>query len=172
MNVLLVLLLAVTAAVAQVSVAPLFPVSAATFDFTLASSALLLVFSGPRVAMFALPLTAILLGFVTDRSPALLLVGYLPLLPVAAVLADLHVPINRYAQLLVAGLSTGLFVRLLLALAAVAHGAAFPPGVVVWQLFLPGLLLDFLLLTIVYFPLRFVGWDPKSMTLRRSGFAA
>lgn len=167
----LVLLLTIMVAVTQVSVAPLFPVAAATFDFALAALAILMVFVGPRSVMYALPLTAVFLGFATDRSPALLLLGYLPLLPAAAILDDLRVPINRYVLVIAVGVATGLFVRLLLGLAAVAHGAAFPLGAVAWQLLLPGMLLDFGLLTILYFPLRLVGWEPQSMTLRRGGFA-
>lgn len=172
MKAALVLSLTLLVAVAQVSVAPLFPVRAATFDFALASLALLMVFAGPRAAMAALPLTAIFLGFVTGRSPALLLAGYLPLIPMAAFVADLNVPIGRYAQLIGTGAMTGLFVRVLLGLAAVAHGAAFPLGVVVFQLLLPGLFLDIGLLTILYFPFRFVGWEPQRMSLRRGGFVA
>ncbi|MCK6563519.1 MAG: hypothetical protein L6Q80_02070, partial [Dehalococcoidia bacterium] len=72
----LVLLLTIMVAVTQVSVAPLFPVAAATFDFALAALAILMVFVGPRSVMYALPLTAVFLGFATDRSPALLLLGY------------------------------------------------------------------------------------------------
>lgn len=172
MKAALVLSLTLLAAIAQVSIAPLFPVRAANFDFAMASLALLMVFAGPRTAMAALPLVAISLGFVTDRSPALLLAGYLPLIPAAAFVADLNAPIGRYAQLAAVGAATGMFVRLVLGLAAVAHGAAFPVGDVFLQLLLPGLFLDIALLTILYFPFRFVGWEPQRMSLRRGGFVA
>lgn len=170
MKALLVLGVTVLTAVAQVSVAPLFTASAATFDFALSAIALLMVFGGPRMAMAAVPLAAIFLGFLSDRSPGLLLVAYLPLIPAAAVLADLDVPLNSYARLVAVALGTGLFARTLLAVAAAAHGAEFPLAVVTFDLLLPGALLDFTIITILYFPFRFVGWEPRSMALQRGRF--
>ena len=154
----------------QVAIAPLFPIAGANFDFALVVLALLMVFAGPRVFMVALPVTALLLGFVSDHSPALLLVAYLPMLPLAAYVADLRVPLNRYAQTLLAGAATGVFARLLLSLAAVAQGADFGLSYALGQVALPGAFLDLGLLTILYFPLRFVGWVPQPTSLQRGGF--
>jgi hypothetical protein len=92
------------------------------------------------------------------------------MLPLAAYLAGLRVPLNRYAQTLVAGAATGMFVRLLLSLSAVAQGADFGLSYALGKVLLPGALLDVGLLTIAYFPLRFVGWNPQPTSLQRGGF--
>ncbi len=154
----------------QVSIAPLFPIAGANFDVALVTLALLMLFAGPRVLMAALPVTALLLGFVSAHSPALLLVAYLPLLPLAAYLADSRLPLSRYAQTLIAGTATGAFARLLLSLTAVVQGAEFGLSFALWQVLLPGAVLDSALLTILYFPLRLVGWVPRSTSLQRGSF--
>jgi len=170
MKLILFAFLMVLVPLAQVAIAPFFPIAGANFDFALVTLALLMVFAGPHVFMVALPTTALLLGFVSDHSPALLLVAYLPLLPLAAYVADLRVPLNRYAQTLLAGLATGMFARLLLSVAAVVQGADFGLSYTLGQILLPGAFLDFVFLTILYFPLRFVGWVPQSTSLQRGGY--
>ncbi len=163
-----ILLVAVT--VAQVTVAPLFPVRGATPDFALVTLLALAVFSGPRTVMVALPILSVLLGFSTDRAPGLLLLGYLPLLPLAAYLDRGPLPLNRYAQTLAAGMATGLAARSLLAFGAVAQGADLQVSALLGEVLIPGMLLDAGLITIGYFPFRLVGWSPRQMTLQRGGF--
>lgn len=170
MKALLVVTLAVVVAIGQVTVAPLFPMGAATFDFALLTLALFMVFAGPRTVMVAVPLTALLLGFTSGHSPALLLLAYLPLLPASAYVAGLQLPLSRYAQLLLVGTATGMFARLVLSLAAMAQGADFDLSGLAWQVLVPGLFLDACLLTIAYFPLRIVGWEPQRISLQRGGF--
>ena len=170
MNLILFAVLMVILPIGQVTVAPLFPIAGANFDFALVALTLLMVFSGPRVFTVALPITALLLGFVSDHSPALFLVAYLPLLPVAAFLSDLRVPMNRYSQTALAAAATGLFARLLLSLAAFVQGADWGLAHVVGRVLLPGAFLDLGMLTILYLPLRFVGWVPQSTSLQRGSF--
>ena len=161
-------LLVVVTALAQVTVAPLFPVSAAVPDYALVVLVILTVFAGPTTVMVALPLMALFLGFASDRSPGLLVMAYLPLLPLALYVEDLRVPLNRYAQMAVAGVATGAWARLLLALGAIAGGADLSFGAIVGQLVIPGLFLDFALLTLVYAPFRLLGWSGRGMSLQRS----
>jgi len=154
----------------QVAVSPLFPISGANCDFALVGLALIMVFLGPRAFMFALPSTALLFGFGSDHSPGLLLLANLPLLPLAAYLADLSVPLNRYTQTALASVATGLFARALLSMAATAQGADFALSYTLAQVLIPGALLDAGLLTVLYFPLRSIGWAPQPTSLQRGGF--
>ena len=105
-------LLVVVTALAQVAVAPLFPVSAAVPDYALVVLVILTVFAGPTTVMLAIPLMAICLGFASDRSPGLLLMAYLPLLPLALYAEDSRLPLNRYAQMVVAGVAAGIWARM------------------------------------------------------------
>ena len=160
----------VTVTVAEVTVAPLFPIRGASPDFALVTLVILAAFSGPRTVMVALPVLSVLLGFSTDRAPGLLLLGYLPLLPLAAYLDRGPLPINRYAQVLAAGVTTGLWSRFLLAFGAIAQGADPQMSALIADVLVPGFFLDLALITIAYFPFRFVGWTPRQMTLHRGGF--
>lgn len=156
--------------VASVTVAPLFPIRGASPDFALVTLVALSVFSGPRTVMVALPVLSVLLGFSTDRAPGLLLMGYLPLLPLAAFLASGTLPFNRYAQVLTAGVTTGLWSRFLLAFGSIAQGADLQMVALLGDVLIPGFFFDLVLITIVYFPFRLVGWSPRQMTLQRGGF--
>lgn len=168
MKALGVVLLVVVIALAQVSVAPLFPVSAAIPDLALVALVMLTVHAGPTTVMLALPLMAISVGFDSDREPGLVLMAYLPLLPLALFLEESRVPLNRYAQMTAAGVATGAWARVTLALGAIAGGAEPATGTLIFGLILPGLLVDFVLLTVVYVPFRLFGWSGRGMTLQRS----
>lgn len=168
MKALGVCLLVVLTALAQVSVAPLFPLSAAIPDYALVTLVILTVFAGPATVMLALPLMALSLGFASDRSPGLLLLAYLPLLPLSLYVEEARVPLNRYAQMAVAGVATGAWARTLLALGAIVGGADPAFGALAGQLVIPGVFLDLALLTLVYVPLRLLGWTGRGMSLQRS----
>lgn len=164
-------LLAVFAAVlAQVTVAPLFPLGAAIPDLVLGTLMAVAVFAGPRKAMFAIPVAAILLSFASDRSAGLLLLAYLPLLPIAVLLAATPLPLNRFAQAVVGGIATGIWARMLLASAAIAGGADAEPAALVFSLALPGVLLDALVLASCYMPFRVAGREPRALSLQRTGY--
>lgn len=163
-----VVLLVVLVSLAQVSVAPLFPVSAAIPDWALVTLVMLAVFAGPNTVMLALPLMAICVGFDSDREPGLLLMAYLPLLPLALFIEESRLPVNRYAQMTLAGVATGIWARTILALGAIAGGAEPAIGTLAFGLLVPGLLVDFVLLTVVYTPFRVFGWSGRGMSLQRS----
>lgn len=160
--------LVVVVALAQVAVAPLFPVSAAIPDLALVTLVMLAVYAGPTTVMLALPLMAICVGFASSRDPGLLLMAYLPLLPLALFLEESRVPLNRYAQMTAAGMATGAWARSMLALGAIAGGAEPALGTLTFGLLFPGLLVDFALLTVVYVTFRVLGWSGRGMTLERS----
>jgi hypothetical protein len=60
--------------------------------------------------------------------------------------------------------------RLLMVVAAIAGGADAPMMLVVTDILLPGLLIDFALLAVVYAPLRLLGLSGQGMALSRGGY--
>ena len=155
---------------AQVTVAPLFPISGAVPDFALVLLVTLAVFSGPTSAMLAIPVTAIFVGFASDRAPGLLIIAYLPLLPLGLLLQEWRIPLNQYLRVIAGGGATGMWIRGVLAIAAVLQGANIAVGPLIFQVLLPGLFLDLALLTIAYVPFRLIGWSGRGMNLQRGGF--
>lgn len=170
MKIVLVLLLVLLAALSEVTVASLFPLRAAVPDLILAVLVGVFVYAGPRSAMVAVPAAAVAYGFASDRAPGLLLLGYLPLVPLALLATAVPMPVNRYVQTLVAATATGLWVRLVLAFGAVAQDAHVEVVVLVRDLLLMGLLLDVALVSLVYLPPRLIGWQPRSLVLERGGW--
>jgi cell shape-determining protein MreD len=158
------------AAMLQVTVAPLFPISAAEPEFLLLTLVIISAFGSPRRGMICVPIAAIAYGFLSDRSPGLLVLAYLPLLPLGLYLEEARVPLNHFARTLLALLLTGVWARVLLVLGAVVGGADAPVSVVLGQIVVPGLFLDFALLTVVYVPMRLVGWSGQGMSLQRGGY--
>lgn len=165
-----VVVLLVLVALVQVTVAPLFPLRGALPDVPLVALALLAALAGPMPVMIGLPLLAVCLGFVSDRSPALLLLAYLPLLPLASALGQAALPPSRYARLVVAGAGTGLWARTVLAAGAIAQGADFAAGGLLSQLLLPGLVLDLSLLALTCLAMRALGWEVQELSLQRRGY--
>ena len=162
--------LLVTVALSQVTIAPLFPIAGAVPDLALLALVLLAVFAGPKAVMVAMPTLAILYGFASDRSPALLVIAYLPLLPFAAALEGWRVPLWEYLRVALAVLAGGLWIRAVLSLAAVAQGAQMAPDPLIFDVLLPGAFLDLALLTVAYAPLRLIGWGGQQLSLQRSGY--
>lgn len=160
----------ILAAIMQVTVAPLFPVSAAAPEFVLLTLVIVAAFGNPRRAMVCVPVGAIAYGFLSDRSPALLLLAYLPLLPLGLYLEEARVPLNHYARTLIVTVATGVWIRALLMLGAVVGGADATPGAALGQVLIPGLFLDFALLSVVYVPLRLIGWSGQGMSLHRGSY--
>lgn len=158
--------------IAQVTVAPLFPIAGAVPEFVVLTLALLVAFSSPKPVMIGTPIAAIAYGFLSDRAPALLLLGYLPLLPLGYVLEESRVPVNHYLRTLAMVVITGLWLRTLLSLGAMTGGADAAFGVLITDVLLPGLFLDLALLTVVYIPFRLIGWTGQGMTLGRTGYYA
>jgi hypothetical protein len=171
MKTAILVLLGALAIFAQVTVAPRFPISGAIFNFPLIVLVLTAAFAGPTSAMVATPIIAILLGFASDRSPGLLLIGYLPLLPLGVLIEQSRLPLTDFFQTLAAGLITGAWLRGVLAFAVMVQGAGFTVAVLT-KVILPGLLLDFALLAVVYLALRLIGLNGRSLTLSRGGFLA
>ena len=158
-------------ALAQVTVAPLFPVSGAVVELPIIALLLIAVFVGPTVVMYGLPVLALFVSFAANLEFAWLVIAYLPLLPAAGWLARQHaLPLGRYPQTLALAVAAGVWARSLLAVVAMVSGA--DPAVIflVTDVILPGILLDAALLSFAYLACRSVGWEARSMELQRIGF--
>jgi predicted small integral membrane protein len=162
--------LVVVVALAQVTVAPLFPISGAVPELGLLLLLLLGLFLGPGPVMAGLPALAILQGFATDRAPGLLIIAYLPLLPFAAALEDWRVPLWEYPRAAIAFVVAGLWFRGIVAFASIAQGADPAFGALAVQVMAPGVFLDLALLTVAYLPLRFLGWGGQRLSLQGSRY--
>ncbi len=170
MRILFLTVVLVVAACAQVAVAPLFPISGATPDFGLVSLLVLAFFAGPGPTTLALPFFAVCLGFLSGREPGLMLLGYLPLLPLALWFENAPMPLSGAGRFLGTGLGAGLSLRLALSMGAVLRGAPLGIGPLVFSVLLPGLLIDLGLLALVYIICRMLRWDQHRMTLRRGSY--
>lgn len=158
------------AAIAQVTVAPLFPLGGAVPEFVLLGLVLITAFSGPAPVMLLTPLAAVAAGWLSDRSPGLMLIAYLPLLPVGLGLEESPAPLNHFVRTLAMMLVTGIWMRIVMALGAIAGGAEPAIGALVSDVIIPGGFLDLSLLTVVYIPLRLAGLTGQGMTLQRSRY--
>jgi hypothetical protein len=160
------------AAIVQVSVVPLFPLQGALADVGILTLITIAFGAGPRAAMVCLPILAVFVSFASDRAPGLVLLAYLPLLPVAALMEDAPLPLGRYLRVVLTIVIAGFLSRLIFSLGAFADGARFLPGAMVTEVLLPGVTFDLILATILYMPLRLSGWAARSLTLRRTGWFA
>ena len=171
MKLVLCALLVMLAGTAQVTVASLFPVRGAVVDFGLLTVLLLALTAGPRAAMLAVPFCALTVGFASDRSPGLLVLAYLPVLPLGVLFEEARVPLPRYLQLCALLVVCGAWARLLLAGSAIFQGADVTPMAIVRDLLAPGFVLDFLAFTAIYVPIRMIGRGADTFTLREGRYA-
>ncbi|HET7737593.1 MAG TPA: hypothetical protein VFK32_03380 [Tepidiformaceae bacterium] len=169
MKIAIAVVMVVLAVSAQVTIAPLFPLGASIADMVLVTLVLATAFAGPRTGMFAVPFAAICLGFVSDRDAGLLLLAFIPILPLARWLETSAVPVSGYWRVALTVLGTGLWARLVLAAGVFVNGGDLPLSTLVFSALLPGALLDWALLTLAYFPHRFVGWEVRPMDVQRGG---
>ncbi len=160
----------VVTALGQVTIAPLFPIAGAVPDLGLLVLVLLAVFAGPNTVMLGMPVLAILYGFASDRSPALLVIAYLPLLPFAAGLEGWRIPLWEYPRVAIAIVVSGAWIRGVLSFAAIAQGAQPAVGALIFDVLIPGAFLDLALLTVAYAPLRLIGWGGQQLSLQRTGY--
>ena len=87
-------------------------------------------------------------------------------------LEESRVPVNHYLRTVLVVIVTGIWLRTLLALGAITAGADAAFGVLITDVLVPGVFLDFALLTVAYVPLRLIGWTGQGMTLGRTGYYA
>lgn len=161
-------LLVVVAAVAQVAVAPLYPLGAAVAEMGVVAILLIAAWCGPRAAMVAVPALAVCVAFAAGRQPALFLLAYLPLLPAAALLQELRAPGATSLQLSVLAVVGGAWARLVFVASALFQGADVPGAMVVTDLLLPGMVLDAGLFLLCYLPVRLLGLQPATLVLTGS----
>jgi hypothetical protein len=164
-------LLVVFAGTAQVTVGSLFPLRGAVVDFGLLTVVLLALTAGPRAAMLAVPFCALTVGFASDRSPGLLVLAYLPVLPLGVMVEEARLPLPRYLQLCGLVVLCGAWARAVLAGSAMLQGADVAAMTVVRDLLAPGLVLDLFAFTAMYLPIRMIGRGADTFTLRQGRYA-
>lgn len=171
---LLVFVALIATAILQATVSPLFPLFNAQADFGLLLLAWLCVFRGPRTVMWAIPFMALFSGFLIDRSPGLLIIGYLPLVPMMAAMRprDTNVIFGSYWRVALTVALTGGFLRTLLALTTMLQGGEIAVLTLIFGIVIPGFILDAALLTVAYLPARLIGWNISSMSLSKGGYAS
>ena len=167
MKTAIIVALLLVATSAQLSVSPLFPIGAAVPDIVLIVLVTVTFFAGPQAGMLAIPFAALSLGLQSGREPGLLLIGYLPLLPITVWLAGIPVPLTGLGRFVIAGAGTGVLCRIVLMLGSMFHGATASVTTVIFQLITPGAILDVTLLCMAYAVCRSIRWEPREMTLQR-----
>lgn len=164
MKAIAVLFTVLVVTVAQYSVAPLFDVSNVVVDLTLVALALLVAFTGVGPMLVAVPATAVMTGLLTDRSMVELVLGYLPLLPLAYTFeTELPYDLPTIARLGLAVAIVSVWARLLAAIVLLIEGAGFGPMELLTASILPGFLLDTVAFLTVYGILRSVRVKPVSL---------
>lgn len=154
----------------QTSVAPLFRAAGAEASIVLLFVLLVLIIEGPKPAMVAAPAAGVLYAFAAGLSPALVLVGTVPLVLVAAWLEDIRLPVARFALVAAVFVIAGLWLRLVLATGAIIQGSDAALWELVSRVLIPGALLDLSLLAVAYLPIRLVGFEPREMSLGASRY--
>ncbi len=171
MRVLLTVVLLLATVLAQVAIAPLFPLLGAVAELPVVVLLLLAVFAGPYAVMIGLPILVLFLGFSTNVEFEWLVVAYLPLLPCAAwIQRHRAIPQTPYALVLVMVVAAGIWARAVFSAVAVASGAGLTVGPVVTDILLTGAVLDAAVVSVVYALCRWVGWPVRSLDLEQAGF--
>jgi hypothetical protein len=165
-------IVALLAALMQVTVSPLFPLGGAVADLGLIAVAFLAIAGGGRAAMLGVPLVALFLGFASNHSPALLLVAYVPLLPLAFLLEQSKMRVGPYIRVGAAVLITGAWARVVLATSAFVAGAEFAPGPLIADIVIPGIAFDAAFFSLCYGALRLARRTAPSLGLERRGWAS
>ena len=159
------------AALAQVAIAPLFPLQGAVAEFPVVVLLLLAMFAGPYAVMAALPVLALMLGFSTNIGFEWLTLAYLPLAPCAAwIQRQRAIPQTPYALALVMAVAAGVWARGTLAGVAMVEGASPGFGTLALEVILAGAVFDAALISVGYFLGRRLGWSVRSLDLRTAEF--
>ena len=171
MRAVLAVVLLLATVLAQVAVAPLFPLAGAVVELPVVVLLLLAIFGGPQAVMIGLPVLVLFLGFSTNVEFEWLVIAYLPLLPCAAWIQRRRaIPQTPYALVLVMVIAAGIWARAVLSAVAMTSGASLAIGPVITDVLLAGAVLDVAVVSVVYGLCRWVGWPVRSLDLDRAGF--
>ena len=143
-------------AVAQVTVAARYPLSAAFPDYMLVTLVVWAAIRPRDDSMVALPLGAFLVGATGPQSVMVLMLVYLTLLPAALVLRAIS-PLGSFLNSLVLLIGATLLRDLVFAAEAVSSGANVGATDLLFRAYFPGLALNLLLLPFFYLSLRYLG---------------
>ena len=170
MRVLLTVVLLLATVLAQVAVAPLFPLLGAVVELPVVVLLLLAVFAGPYAVMIGLPILVLFLGFSTNVEFEWLVIAYLPILPCAAwIQRQRAIPQTPYALVLVMVIAAGIWARAVFTAVAMTSGASLAASPVITDILFTGALLDAAVVSVVYALCRWVGWPVRSLDLEQAG---
>jgi hypothetical protein len=149
----------------QTAVAPLFRLGGAEASVVMLFVMVVLMLEGPRPAMVAAPIAALLYAFAAGITPALVLIGFVPLVMIGAWVEDLRWPVARFALVATTFLAATAILRLVLALGAVVQGADAAFWILFSRVLLPGMVIDLALLAVAYAPIRIGRIELREMSL-------
>lgn len=156
---------------AQVAIAPFFPLAGVVVELPVVVLLLLAIFAGPGAVMVGLPVLVLFLGFSTNVEYEWLVLAYLPLLPCAAwIQRQRAIPQTPYALALVMAVGAAVWTRLVFATVAITSGASPDLGSLVTDILLPGAAFDAALLSVGYFLCRQVRLPTHSLNLEEAEF--
>jgi hypothetical protein len=163
-------ILLLLAVAVQTAVAPLFRLGGAEASVVMLFVMLVLIIEGPKPAMVAAPIAAVLFAFAAGIAPALMLLGFVPLVLIGAWIEDVRWPVARFALVAATFLAGTAILRLVLAVGAIVQGADAATWVLVSRVLVPGAVLDLALLGIAYVPLRVGRIELREMSLNASRY--
>jgi hypothetical protein len=167
----LLVLLVLATVLAQVAIAPFFPLAGAVVDLPVVVLLLLAIFAGPGAVMVALPLLVLFLGFSTNAGYEWLVLAYLPILPCAAwIQRQPLIPQTPYALVLAMAVAAAVWTRLVFAGVALTSGASIDVSGLVADILAPGAAFDAVVLSVAYFLCRQVRLPTRSLDLDRAEF--
>ena len=171
MRAALLVLLIVATVLAQVAIAPFFPLAGVVVELPVVVLLLLAIFAGPGAVMVGLPLLVLFLGFSTNVEYEWLVLAYLPLLPCTAwIQRQRAIPQTPYALALVMAVGAAVWTRLVFATVAITSGASPDLGSLVTGILLPGVAFDAALLSVGYILCRQVRLPTHSLNLDEAEF--
>ena len=120
--------------------------------------------------MVLTPLVALFTALSGNRAPGLLLIGYAAIIPIGYVLDRYGMPPGHYPRILATAILSGLWIRLVLSLGAMASGAELAVLELLRSVLIPGVLIDAVLITLAYGALRLFGYGRMTFGLQRQGW--
>ncbi|GEM_PF-2093126 len=143
---------------AQVSIAPLLPISGALIDTNLLVIVFISSYLSRKIALGALLFLTLLAGSITNISYEWIFLAYLPAILLihffGLITKD---PSPHLIRILAVGAITGIWARILMSLVAFSEGASISLITVFTQILAPGILMDILAIAIFYGIFQIVG---------------
>ena len=143
---------------AQVSIAPLLPISGAIIDTNLLAIVFISSYVSRKIALGALLFLTLLVGSITNIPYEWIFLSYLPaILLIHFFGLNTKNPRPYLIRMLAVGVITGIWTRILMSLVSFSEGVSALFTTVFTQILAPGILMDILVIAIFYGIFRLVG---------------